>query len=264
MCSEFFNQISTPCKRLLVLALILWIGALGIDRIFQAGINYQNLAHWQKPYSTNDTISVSGQGKVTAIPDIGTIDVSVQTRGQTVNQVQTDSTKKMNDIDEYLKSMGIEKKDLQTTNYSLSPIYSYDPNNGKQNFDGYSLSQTLTVKIRALDKASDILGGVIDKGANNVSQLKFTVDDPEALKTEARLKAIAQAKEKAQALAEATGVKLGKVKSFNENSNNPTPYPTYYSRDMAMGVAESKTVAPAVEAGSQQITVDVTLSYEIE
>ncbi len=260
MCSDFFNQISTPCKRLLVLVLIVWLGALGIDRIFQAGINLNNLTHWQKPNSTNDTITISGQGKVTAIPDIGMIDVSVQSRGQTIVQVQTESTKKMNAINEYLKSFGIEKKDLKTTNYNLNPIYSYNPKDGKQNFDGYELTQTLAVKIRTLDKAGDILGGVIDKGATNVSELRFTVDDPESLKAEARLKAIAQAKEKASALAKAAGVKLGKVRAFNENSNSPYPYPLYDSRSMA----ESKSIAPTVEAGSQEITVDVSISYEIE
>lgn len=264
MCSDFFNQISITCKRLVVLVLILWLGALGIDRVFQAGINFKNLANWQRPNSTNDTITITGQGKVIAIPDVGMIDVTVQSRGQSVAQVQTESTTKMNAINEYLKSFGVEKKDLKTTNYNLNPIYSYNPKDGKQNFDGYELTQTLSVKIRALDKAGDILGGVIDKGANNVSELRFTVDDSEALKAEARLKAIAQAKEKAQALAKAAGVKLGKVRAFNENSNNPTPYPTYYTRDMAAGMMESKAIAPTVEAGSQEITVDVSISYEIE
>ena len=250
-------------KTTVVAILGLWLAFLGLDRAFQAGISWQTLNHWQKPISTNDTIAVTAEGKVTAIPDVGLISLAVESRGAGVNGVQANNTRKINDIVAYLKGLGVDKKDLRTTQYNLAPIYSYDPKTGKQNLDGYSLNQTVEVKIRQLDKVGEVLAGSLERGANQVGQLSFTIDDPDKLQQEARLQAIAKARAKAEDLARAAGVTLGKVRSFSENVNTPPPYPMYYARDMAMGL-ESKAAAPAVEAGSQDVTVNVSLSFEID
>lgn len=257
------EQIPAAIKILISLFLLIWLGALGFDRAMQAGINWKNLAHWQNPRSTNDTISVTAEGKTTAIPDVGLISLSVESRNKTVAQVQTDNTKKMNLVVDYLKGLKIDAKDIRTTQYNLYPNYSYDPKNGKQNLDGYQLTQTVEVKIRDLDKVGEVLSGSIERGANQVGQLTFSIDDPEKLQQEARVKAITKARAKAATLAQAAGVNLGKVRSFSENVNNPAPYPMYYARDMAVGM-ESKALAPQIEAGSQEILVNVTMSYEIE
>ena len=258
-----FPQLPAWLKTALVVVLGLWLAALGLDRAFQAGISWKNLNHWQNPSSTNDTIAVTAEGKVTAIPDIGLVNLSVENRGGTVAEVQQNGTKKMNEVVAYLKSLDIKKEDLRTSQYNLQPIYSYDPKTGKQNLDGYQLNQTVEVKIRDLDKVGDVLGGAIERGANQVGQLSFTIDDPEKLQQEARLKAVAKARLKAEALAQAAGVTLGKVRAFSENVNSPAPYPMYYARDMMLG-AESKAQAPQIEAGSQEVIVNVSLSFEIE
>jgi uncharacterized protein len=253
----------TPGYKLLVAAVIaLAVGAWGVNQVFKAGISFKELAHWQKPTSTNDTVTVTGEGKVTAIPDIGVVSLAVEMRAATVSAVQTQVTQKMNEIVAYLKGMDIDKKDIKTTQYSLYPDYRYDPQNGKQTLEGYRLNQQVEVKVRDLDKVGEAIGGAVDRGANQVGNLTFSIDDPEALKQQARLEAIAQAKSKASALAKAAGVRLGKVRSFNENVNAPSPYPIYYAND-SMGMMESKAVAPQVEAGSQEITVDVNISFEI-
>ena len=246
----------------IALGLAAWLGLAGLDKLFQAGISYQNLRHWQNPRSTNDTVTVTGEGKVTAVPDVGVVSLSVESRGRTVADVQEGSTKKMNDIVAFLKGLDIGKKDIRTTQYSLNPNYTWNPQTGKQSLDGYTLSQSVEVKIRKLDRAGDVLGGALERGANQVGQLSFTIDEPEKLQAEAREKAIAQAREKAAALAKAAGVDLGRVRSFNENVNNPTPYPIMYARDMGLG--EPKTAAPRIEAGSQEVVVQVSLAFEIE
>jgi hypothetical protein len=256
-------QLPAKLKTTLVVVVAVWLAALGLDRVFQAGISWQNLNHWQKPISTNDTIAVTAEGKVTAIPDVGLISLAVESRGAKVSSVQTDNTKKINDIIAFLKGLGVEAKDLRTSQYNLSPIYSYDPKTGQQNLDGYSLHQTVEVKIRQLDKVGDILAGSLERGANQVGQLSFTIDDQDKLQQEARLKAIAKARAKAEDLAQAAGVRLGRVRSFSENINTPSPYPMYYARDMAVGL-ESKAAAPAIETGSQDIVVNVSLSFEID
>jgi len=260
---SFYTQIPDWAKKALLTVVILWLGMLGLDRAFQAGISWQGLNHWQKPISSNDTIAVTAEGKVTAIPDVGLISLAVESRGAGANGVQANNTRKINDIITYLKGLGVDKKDLRTTQYNLSPIYSYDPKTGKQTLDGYSLNQTVEVKIRQLDKVGDVLAGSLERGANQVGQLSFTIDDPDKLQQEARLQAIAKARAKAEDLARAAGVRLGKVRAFSENVNTPSPYPMYYARDMAVGL-ESKAVAPAIEAGSQDVVVNVSLSFEID
>lgn len=244
--------------------LIVWLAVLSIDRFFQSGINFNNLAHWQNPRSTNNTISVSAQGKVTATPDVALISFSVENRGATVTLVQTDNTKKMNDITSFLKQSGVADKDITTSQYNLYPQYSYDPKTGKQTQDGYRLTQSLSVKIRALDKAGDLMAGAIERGANQVGQLNFTIDDPEALMQQARLQAVAKARAKAVTLAQAAGAKLGKLASFSESGSNPIT-PIYYGRAEAMGAPGGATLpSPDVQAGSQDITDTVNLSFEIE
>ncbi|MFA4819158.1 MAG: SIMPL domain-containing protein [Patescibacteria group bacterium] len=251
-------------KTTLAAVVIIWLATLAFDRALQAGLNLNSLKHWQTPRPNTDTISISGQGKVTAIPDIGVVALSVESRGKTVAEIQADNTKKMNDIVAYLKSLDIEKKDIRTSQYNLSPIYIYEQNTGKQKLDGYQLTQTVEIKIRDLNKVGDALSGATDRGANQVGQLNFTIDDPEKLQAEARLKAIADARAKAEVLAKAAGIKLGKVRSFSENVNSPSPYPLYYARDMAVGGAELKSTPPQIEAGSQEVVVNVSLSFEIE
>ena len=258
------EHVPPALKLLIAILLVGWLAALGFDRAFQAGINWKNLQHWQVPHSTNNTISVTAEGKVTAVPDVGLISFSVENRGTTVAQVQTDNTKKMNDITSFLKTSGVADKDITTSQYNLYPVYTYVPNSGKQNLDGYQLTQTLQVKIRALDKAGDLLAGAIQRGANQVGQLSFTIDDPDALMQQARLQAVAKARAKAETLAQSAGAKLGKLASFSENPSSYVPGPIMYGRAEAMMGAPAALPSPQVNPGSQDITDNVSLSFEIE
>ncbi|MBI3459036.1 SIMPL domain-containing protein, partial [Candidatus Azambacteria bacterium] len=166
-------------------------------------------------------------------------------------------------------------KDIKTEGYNLEPRY--------QNFNcsissqdvkpcppsvivGYTITQTVKLKIRNFDQIGDILGGIVEQGANNVSQLSFSVDDPETLKNEAREKAIAQAQEKAMRMAKVAGFKLGRLVSVDDGSGLPIPYKTMMSPSYAgdMRGMATATVAPTIEPGSQEIVVNMTLRYEME
>src|SRR3989344_5656087 len=153
--------------------------------------------------AASNTITVSGDGEVFAVPDTATFSVTVQEEAKDVKAAQEVATKKGNDIKAYLKSQGIDEKDIQTTDYSVYPQYDYirtpcDTNgfcaDGKQTLRGFQVSETLTVKVRDTQKAGDLLAGVGSKGASSVSGLNFTIDDQDALDAEARDKAIAKAK----------------------------------------------------------------------
>lgn len=208
------------------------------------------------------TITISGEGKVTAIPDIAQISLGIQTEKWKVVDAQKENTEKMNGIIKELKGMDIDAEDIKTTNYSIYPRY--DWNEGIQILRGYQVTQDVMVKVRDLEKVGDILDAAASAGANQIGGLNFTIDEPEDLRQQAREKALVNAKEKADALAKVAGAKLGKLVSFNESSNG---YAVPYYADYAM---EAKTMGigggggmPEVEPGSQEIIINVTVTYEV-
>jgi len=207
-----------------------------------------------------NTISVLGEGKVSAKPDIGQVSLSVLSNAKTVAIAQKDNTDKMNKIIKAVKDLGVKEEDLKTANYSVAPNYQYY--SGRSEIIGYQIAQTLEVKIRDLEKVSDILAQSTAAGANQVGSLTFTFDDPEKLNTEARQKAIVNAKKKAQDLAGALGVSLGKVVSFSESSSGRV-VPMYYANDVMGKGGGGETVTPEVQAGQNEININVNLSYEI-
>ena len=220
----------------------------------------KNLKSYQyigKPTTQRDTITISGEGKVTGIPDIATIEVGLTTEKPDVASAQKENTEKMNRLIEKMKELGIENKDIQTIYYNISPQYDWP--NGKQALRGYQVNQNVRIKIRNLDKVGDILAAAGEGGANQVSGLSFNIDDPEKLKQEARIKALENAKEKAEALAKAAGVKLGKIVSFSEYSETP-PMPVYRAYEGGVG---GGAATPEIETGTLDIVVNVSVSYEI-
>ncbi|OGY44431.1 MAG: hypothetical protein A2729_02090 [Candidatus Buchananbacteria bacterium RIFCSPHIGHO2_01_FULL_39_14] len=207
------------------------------------------------------TITIDGEGKVTAIPDIAQISLGIQTDKSTVVQAQQENTDKMNKIIAELKKTGIDAKDIKTTNYSIYPRYDWI--NGTQILRGYTVSQNVSVKIRNLEKVGSIVDQAGNLGANEVGGLNFTIDEPEKLRQEAREIALANAKEKAEALAKVAGVKLGKLVSFSESGLTPMPiYRDYALKSLEAGLG-GEAPAPAVEPGSQEIIVDVMVTYEV-
>jgi uncharacterized protein len=214
-----------------------------------------------QPYAR--TITVDGEGKITATPDIALIDLSVVSQGKTVKQVTTDGNAKMTQVVAAVKALGVDSKDVMTSSYNLYPSYNY-PSDGKApTITGYNLDQGITVKVRKLDTVDDVLDKSVLAGANQVGQLTFDIDDTSVIKKDARATAFTKAREKAQEMASAAGVNLGRVVTFSEGyAPTPVMYPNY-----AMDVSKSEGVAspaPSIEAGSKELTVDVSVTYEIE
>jgi len=207
------------------------------------------------------SILITGEGKVVSVPDIAKVQLGYNVEKRTVAEAQKENTAKMNAIINKLKKdFKIDVKDIKTLNYNISP--QYDWNNGKQTLRGYLVSQTLSVKVREMDKVSQILDAAGLSGLNQIGSLSFEIDNPEGLREEARAKAIEQAKIKAEALAKIVGVKLGKIISFSESSTDNTPIPMYSLNKMS----ESDGLGGAsmeIEAGSNEIIVFATVQYEI-
>lgn len=223
--------------------------------------------------AASNTISVSGEGEVFAVPDRATFNVTVQERAKDVAAAQTAATKKMNDIIEYLKGEGVDEKDIQTVDYNVSPEYEYSnpvcsggycpP--GRQTLVGFQVSQTLAIKVKDTDKAGGLLSGVGSRGASNVTGLSFTIDDEDALQAEARDKAIADARRKAEALANSLGVRVVRIVGFNENVYQPYAYGRGgIAMDMASeGKLQAAAPSPQLPEGQNKITSNVNITYEI-
>ncbi|MBU1083231.1 SIMPL domain-containing protein [Patescibacteria group bacterium] len=214
------------------------------------------------------SFSASAEGKVVAVPDTAKFTFSVITEGKdNPMELQKDNSKKIDTITKYLKDKGIAEKDIKTESYYLSPQYGYRSNCPSgvcppPQIGGYTINQTISVRTKDFDKASEVLGGVVDKGANSVSSLELTVDDKTALENQARIEAMKKAKDKARGLARAGGFRLGRLLGVDEYIPG-SPGPMY-----GFGGGEASTkmdIVPStpIEPGSQEIAVTVTLRYEI-
>lgn len=220
--------------------------------------------------SSYRSFSVSGEGEVTAIPDIAQFTFSVITQGgKDIAALQKENTEKTNKAINFLKAQNVEAKDIKTANYNLEPRYQYYECRYPESsvnpcppaeIVGYTITQTVSVKIRDFGKIGTIVSGVVENGANSVSQLSFTIDDPTAIESQARAEAIAQARQKAELVAKAGGFQVGRLISIEEGYT-----PIYgYGMGGATKAEYAAVPAPTIEPGSQEVTVNVTLRYEIK
>lgn len=240
-----------------------WMKISLIIVFFLAFVAIAKVSYFERDDRQPENFNVSAQGKVFAKPDVATFTAGVTTEPQrTVSVAVKMNTEKMNAVIKKIKDLGVEDKDIQTSNYSISPQYNWD--SGQQRLIGYGVHNQVTVKVRNLDKVDDIIQGVTDAGANQVGNVSFTIDDQDALKAQARAEAIEKAQAKAQEIAKESGLKLGKLVNVSESYDVPTPYPLYGIGGGPMEKSMDVAVAPQVETGQQQITVDVLLTYRVK
>lgn len=228
-------------------------------------------------FNDNDTpaynsISVSGKGEAVSIPDIASFSFGVSETAKTVADASNKAADRMNAALKAVKDAGVDEKDIKTTSYSINPKYEYEGGDcntyrctpGKSTLVGYEVGQTVQVKIRDLKKAGDIFSTISSLNVENVNGLSFAIDDIEKVKAEAREKAIADAKAKAQILADQLGVRIVKITSFYDSTDQPV----YYGREGMGGdmmVMSAKAVsAPQIPAGEETVTSSVTITYEIK
>lgn len=247
-------------NKLFTILVAIAVGMLSFYLLLVSMRVYRGLVNFGLAEHEPATITVDGDGKVVAMPDLATINLGVQTENKEVAAAQKENTDKMNKIIEAVKAQGVKPADIQTTNYQINPQYDY--RDGSSKLRGYIVTQNLTLSIRDLSKLGRILEVAGSLGANQVGGLNFTVDKPEMLKNDARDKAIGDAKGKAESLARSLDVRLGAIRSFNENGVNP---PIMYSKMEAFGLGGGEDApAPSIEQGSLEINSHVTIVYEIK
>lgn len=209
------------------------------------------------------TITVSAEGMTTASPDMARISFSVVTTGADPKALSDNNNSKMNAVLQFVAGQGIASSDIATTDYNLSPNYQWDKVYQRNYIIGYTLTQTVQVKVRDLSKVASVLAGLAPLGVNQVGGVEFTFQDPNKFIAIARGDALAKAQQQAGQMAAQAGTSLGAVVNVSESSYTPPPRPMYaaYGMGGAMSVAP---VAPTVQPGTQDVTDTVSITYALQ
>ncbi len=209
--------------------------------------------------SVASELSVVGEGKVEVVPDTAYVDAGISViEAASVTQVQKSIDETNNKIIASMQKLGIDKKDIKTSNYSINPNYSYE--NNKNGITGYNGNANITIKVTRIDLVSQVIAEATTAGANQIQGARFTIDDPAKFREEARAKAIANAKEQAKKLADSLGIKLGKVTNIIESSADGGPI--MYDKARTFGLGGASVENAQIEPGSQEISSTVTLFFE--
>ncbi len=206
---------------------------------------------------SHPTLTVSGEGQISVVPDLATISLGVTVQGDTAKAALDANSAALSSVIDRLKAAGIEGKDIQTSGLSLGPVFDYSASSGgPQKVLGYSASNMLTVQVHDIAKVGGVLDSAVTDGANTLNGISFGLADPAPATDEARVKAVENARHKAELLAGAAGMKLGPVLSISENGGFSGPVP------MA-AAAFDKAGAVPVEAGQSMIGASVSVTYSL-
>ncbi|MGB2695693.1 MAG: SIMPL domain-containing protein [Dehalococcoidia bacterium] len=211
---------------------------------------------------TNESfgISVSGAGSVFGAPDVALLSLGVEARADTVAAAREQAAQSMDAMLSSLKDGGVAEEDIQTTRFSVQPEFDFTDN--RQVLRGFVVTNSVTAKIRSIDDTGQLIDDAVQAGGNRarVDSLEFTIDDPSSLQDEARRMAVDEARAKAQTLAGAAGVDLGKARTIAE-SGGPVPIP--FDGELAAGGFAEDSSTP-IETGELEVRIDVQVVYELK
>jgi uncharacterized protein YggE len=220
------------------------------------GVSTGQGTQWLAPANaaegSNRTITVVGEGKAAASPNLARVSVGVTTFAPTATEATKENNDKMTGIINTLKDLGIADKEIQTTNYSISPEFSSQKGETNQ-ITGYRVSDTVQVTVHNLDKIGTVLDRVTQAGANNISGISFGIENPATLQGEARAQAFADAQARAEDLAKLGGVQLGEILSISESSGGgPVP------------VANALSSTAPIQPGQIEVHTQIQVIYAIQ
>lgn len=210
------------------------------------------------------TLTVTGEGEAAVPPDMAVVTLTVLREGDTARAALDASSEAMDDVLETMREEGIADRDLQTAGFSINPRYT-QPREGEPmeapEIAGYEVANTLTVRLRDLERLGAILDLAVSLGVNRGGDIMLTNDDPSATLAEARTDAVEDAAARAETLAAAAGVSLGRVMRIDEKAQHFQPIPMARA-EMARGFAADASV-PIAE-GENTYRVNVTMTWELE
>jgi uncharacterized protein YggE len=204
-------------------------------------------------------LDINASGEVTRVPDLAVITAGVVTRSTTASGALQQAATRMARVREALKQAGIADRDIQTSNISLNPEYTYE-NNQPPKLNGYSASNQLTVRFRDIANTGKILDALVSQGANQISGPNLTVDKPEAALDEARAKAVAAGRARAELYARSLGMRIARVVVVSESgSSYPVPPPMPMVMMQRAEAADSK-----IDPGEQKLQVNLAMTFELQ
>ena len=205
-------------------------------------------------------VTVSGLGEVKASPDMATVSAGVTSEAGSAKDALSRNSTAMTAVIAALKNAGVADTDIQTSNFSVSPRYSIpQPGQTVQRINGYTVSNQVTANVKNLKNLGAILDTLVQSGSNQINGVSFSIDDPKKQLDEARKKAVADARARAELYAQAAGASLGQVVQITESTAIAGPVPMYR---MKATLASADAVAP-IEAGQETVSANVTITYEI-
>lgn len=205
------------------------------------------------------TIVVTGAGEASRAPDMAFLTLGVESDGATASEALRKNSAQMEATIKTLRDAGVDKKDIQTSNLSVGARYDYSREGQAPRLIGYQATNTVSVKLRNLEKAGGVIDKAVASGSNRLDSISFGFADPKPLLNEARKAAVTDARERASLYAEAAGVNLGDVLQISDSfTHTPGPVPVLARADFA----EAKAVP--IAAGEQTIGASVTIVYAIK
>ena len=205
-------------------------------------------------------LDFSTTGTVSRVPDLATISAGVVNRSPTASGAISENAARMERVRAALKRAGIADKDIQTSSINLNPEYRYD-NNLPPVLTGYQASNTVSIRFRDIRKSGEILDALVAQGANQINGPSLTIEHPEAALDEARLKAVAAGKARAELYARAMGMRVVRVLSVSESGGYAVPPPMPVAMVARAEGADAKT---SIDPGSQDLQVNLAMSFELQ
>jgi len=211
------------------------------------------------PVLAGTRLDISASGEVTRVPDLAIISAGVQTLRPTATAAIEENAARMDRVRAALKRAGIEDRDIQTSSINLNPEYRYDQNQPPR-LTGYRATNTVNVKFRDLKRTGAILDALVAEGANTINGPNLTIDKPETALDEARTKAIANGRARAELYANALGMRVVRLLSVSESGGYAVPPPM----PMVMMAERSQSADTKIDPGSQQLQVSVSMSFQLQ
>ncbi|HZR87351.1 MAG TPA: SIMPL domain-containing protein [Bradyrhizobium sp.] len=206
-------------------------------------------------------ISVTGEASISVPPDLALLDAGVASDGKTAREASDANNTAMTKVMAALKTAGIEDKDVQTSRISLQPQYAPNRSSGPSPIVGYRASNRVTVKLHDVGKVASVIDALVGAGANDIGNVNFTVSKASDLLDQAREKALADARRKAEIYAKAAGVTLGAPLSIAEEG---APMPMFRAKMMPAAPMAMAAPPPPIAQGEETLSVTVAVSWGIK
>jgi len=244
-------------KHNIIISLIAGVGIL----LFALVLRGDGEATYKLVNGDEKTITVQGEAERLVAPDTASVTFSMTRKDTNLSQATESVNQRIAEMITALDEFGIDEKDIKTTNYNVYPEYTYARNSGVRSFDGYRVDQALELTIRDLDNVEGVMTKIAELQVDNVSGLRFYVDEDQEIQDELRAEAITHAKEKAKQLGRELGVNLATIVGFSENGGGYYPQPMYKAAYDEMAMEDS--VSAVIPVGENMMTANVSVTFEI-